>query len=68
MQPNSRVGYNITQHAITVASNLGFPFRILSRSFGFSPKLWDKIQNGKPGFEATVWHGKALSMVQYSIV
>ena len=39
-----------------LASNLGFPFWILSRSFGekydFSPKLWDKIQNGKPGFEA----------------
>ena len=34
-----------------IASNPGFPFRILSRSF-FSPKLRDKIQNGKPGFEA----------------
>ena len=36
-----------------VASNPGFPFRILSRSFGEkSPKLQDKIRNGKPGFEA----------------
>ena len=33
-----------------LASNLGFLFRILSCSFGeksnFSPKMWDKIQNG----------------------
>ena len=39
-----------------LASNPGFPFRILSCSFGeksdFSPKLQDKILNGKPGFEA----------------
>ena len=34
-----------------LALNPGFPFRILSRS-RFSPKLRDKIQNGKPGFEA----------------
>ena len=33
-----------------VASNPGFPFRILSHSFKkFSPKLRDKIRNGKPG-------------------
>ena len=32
--------------AVTVASNPGFPFQILS------PKLRDKIQNGKSGFEA----------------
>ena len=43
--------------ALSVASNPGFPFRILSRSFGeksedFSPKLQDKIRNRKPGFEA----------------
>ena len=31
--------------------NSGFPFWILSRDF--SPKLQDKIRNGKPGFEAT---------------
>ena len=37
-----------------VALNLGFPFRILSCSFGdFSPKLRDKIQKGKPRFEAS---------------
>ena len=39
-----------------LASNPGFPFWILSRSFGeksnFSPKLRDKIWNGKPGFKA----------------
>ena len=43
-----------------LASNPGFPFRILSRSFGekigFSPKLRDKIRNGKPGFEARSGH------------
>ena len=33
---------------LAVASNPGFPFRI------FSPKLRDKIGNGKPGFEATL--------------
>ena len=42
-------------HTSQLASNPGFPFRILSRSFGeksdFSPKLRDKI--GKHGFEAT---------------
>ena len=37
--------------ACLLALNPGFPFRILSRSF--SPKLWGKIWNGKPGFEAT---------------
>ena len=40
-----------------VASNPRFPFWILSRSFGeksdLSPKLQDKIQNRKPGFEAS---------------
>ena len=40
-----------------IASNPGFPFRILPRSFGeklnFSPKLRDKIRNRKPGFEAS---------------
>ena len=35
----------------TVASNPGIPFWILSCSFGEKSKLWDKIQNGKPGFE-----------------
>ena len=32
-----------------LASNPGFPFWILS------PKLRDKIRNGKPGFEASQW-------------
>ena len=38
-----------------IASNPGFPYRILSRSFtsDFSPKLRDRIRNGKPGFEAS---------------
>ena len=31
----------------------GFPFRILSRSFG--EKLRDKMRNGKPGFEASIY-------------
>ena len=35
-----------------LASNLGFLFWILSHSSDFSPKLQDKIWNGKPGFEA----------------
>ena len=35
----------VNQHRFYVASNPGFLFRILSRSFG-------KIRNGKPGFEA----------------
>ena len=35
-----------------VVSNPGFPFRILSRSFGDKfQKLRDKIRNGKPGFK-----------------
>ena len=41
---------------LNLALNPGFPFQILSHSFGeksdFSPKLWDKIWNGKLGFEA----------------
>ena len=45
-------------YTMTLASNPGFSFRILSHSFGeksdFSRKLWDKIQNEKPGFEATM--------------
>ena len=38
-------------HDLGIASNPGFLFRILSRSF---PKLWDKIQNRKPGFKANL--------------
>ena len=34
-----------------LASSPGFLFQILPRDF--SPKLQDKIRNGKPGFEAT---------------
>ena len=43
-------------HFPNLALNPGSPFRILSHGFGekfdFSPKLWDKIQNGEPKFEA----------------
>ena len=41
------------REGISIASNPGSLFRILSRSFGdhFSPKLQDKIQNREPGFE-----------------
>ena len=47
--------------------NPDFPFRILSHSFGeksdFSPKLQDKISNGKPGFEAvTACHVPSLAL------
>ena len=35
---------------IKLASKPNFPFRILSRNFS------DKIQNGKPGFEANINH------------
>ena len=69
------------EKAARLASNPGFPFRILSRSFlqscetksgteslgsrlvsQLSPKLRDKIRNGKPGFEASTvqdltWQG-----------
>ena len=38
-------------HDLGVASNPGFVFRILSRSF---PKPQDKIRNGKPGFKANL--------------
>ena len=39
---------------IGVASNPSFLSRILSRAaWRFSPKLWDKVRDGKPGFEAT---------------
>ena len=38
-----------------LALNPGFSFRILSRS-DFSPKLQDKIRNGKPGFEASKFY------------
>ena len=49
-------------YSLQLALNPGFPFQILSCSFGeksevnsdFSPKLQDKIRNGKPGFEATL--------------
>ena len=36
-----------------IASFPGSPFRILSHSFDFSPKLRDKIRNGEPGNEAS---------------
>lgn len=39
-----------THHYVHVASNSGFPLQILSLSCG--EKLQDKIQNGKPRFEA----------------
>ena len=39
-----------------LASNPGFPFRILSRTSDFSSKLRNKIQNRKPGFEASLGH------------
>ena len=39
---------------VGLALNPGFPFWILSHSFDFSPKLCDKIRNGKPGFEANI--------------
>ena len=35
-----------------LASNPGFPFRILSHSRFFSKAVRQKIRNGKPGFEA----------------
>ena len=39
--------------AVGIASNPSFPSRILSRTaLRFSPKLRDKIWDGKPGFEA----------------
>ena len=42
-----------------VASNPGFPFWVLSCSFGEkSQKLWDKIRNGKPGFKAKQREGE----------
>ena len=42
-----------------VVSNPGFPFRILSRSFGEKfQKLWDKIRNGKPGLKAKQREGE----------
>ena len=47
----------IQVHCIWLASNPGFPFRILSCSFGekLEVKLRDKIRNGKPGFEVSIW-------------
>ena len=46
-------------HFPNLASNPGSLFRILSHSFGekfFSKVLWDKIQNGEPGFKAIPNH------------
>ena len=48
----SRMEICVQRCTVALASNPGFPFRILSRSFG--EKSRDKIRNGKRGFEATV--------------
>ena len=49
------------QQTAWVASNPGSPFRILS------PKLRDKIRNGKPGFKATAWGGWVWSTFLYIV-
>ena len=42
--------------SLFLTSNPDFLFQILSCSFeNFSPKLQDKIRNGKPGFEASMF-------------
>ena len=41
---------------ISLALNPGFPFQTLTHSSNFSPKLRDKIRNGKPGFKASISH------------
>ena len=54
-KPAKQDGNNTT----TLASNPGFPFRILSRSFGEKSIFLQSCEtksNGKPGFEATTTH------------
>ena len=48
---------------IVVALNPGYSFWILSEKKIFSPKLRDKIRNGKPGFEAII--AEALKLYTY---
>ena len=54
-QPHvSSTDFDNLSSAVGVASNLTFLSQILSRTaWRFSPKLRDKIQDRKPGFEAT---------------